>query len=94
MKRLALISALFLSSLCLSAQTKADTVSISQESIERWIIDNTKTSTGKPTIKYYCIYKGKLIPTNKNTEPLSQMSDETLPFMITVRLVVLSDIYF
>ena len=67
MKRFALISALFLSSLYLSAQTKADTISINQESIERWIIDNTKTNTGKPTTKYYCIYKGKLVPTNKTT---------------------------
>lgn len=67
MKKLTTTLLLFLLSLLSFAQTKSDTISIDQSSITRWITDNTTTAKGKPTIKYYCVYKNQLIPTNKRT---------------------------
>lgn len=48
-------------------QAKADTIAIDQTSVTRWIADSTKTAKGKPTVKYYCIYKGQLVSTTKTT---------------------------
>lgn len=67
MKRILLTASLSLLSLLSFAQAKSDTISIDQSSITRWITDNTTTAKGKPTIKYYCVYKNQLIPTNKRT---------------------------
>lgn len=49
------------------AETKSDTIVIDQEYITSWIADSTLNTKGKSTIKYYCIYKGELIATNKTT---------------------------
>lgn len=67
MKKLTTTLLLFLLSLLSFAQTKSDTIAIDQSSITRWITDTTTSAKGKLTIKYYCIYKNKLVSTNKTT---------------------------
>lgn len=65
MKRLitALVFSLF--SLIASAAT-SDTIAVQQTDITKWIIEQTTTSKGKPTTKYYCIYKDELVNTSKS----------------------------
>ena len=46
---------------------KADTVAIDATSITKWIADTTTTSRGNLSIKYYVLYKGELVNTNKTT---------------------------
>lgn len=67
MKKLTTTLLLFLLSLSSFAQTKSDTIVIDQSSITRWITDTTTSVKGKLTIKYYCVYKNKLVLTNKTT---------------------------
>ena len=56
MRRLttALVCSLF--SLIALAATP-DTIAVQQTDITKWIVEQTTTSKGKPTTKYYCIYK-------------------------------------
>ena len=65
MKRLttALVFSLF--SLIASAAT-SDTIAVQQTDITKWIVEQTTTSKGKPTTKYYCIYKDELVNTSKS----------------------------
>lgn len=42
-----------------------DTISVSNNNITKLIVDKTINSKGKPTNKYYCIYDGELVNTNK-----------------------------
>lgn len=65
MKRLttALVFSLF--SLIVSAAT-FDTIAVQQTDITKWIVEQTTTSKGKPTTKYYCIYKDELVNTSKS----------------------------
>lgn len=65
MKKLttALVFSLF--SLIASAAT-SDTIAVQQTDITKWIIEQTTTSKGKPTTKYYCIYKDELVNTSKS----------------------------
>lgn len=65
MKRLttALVFSLF--SLIASAAT-SDTIAVQQTDITKWITEQTTTSKGKPTTKYYCIYKDELVNTSKS----------------------------
>lgn len=65
MKRLttALVFSLF--SLIASAAT-SDTIAVQQTDITKWIAEQTITSKGKPTTKYYCIYKDELVNTSKS----------------------------
>lgn len=65
MKRLttALVFSLFL--LIASAAT-SDTIAVQQTDITKWIVEQTTTSKGKPTTKYYCIYKDELVNTSKS----------------------------
>ncbi len=58
---------LIISPLSVNAATKADTISINNTNIAKWISDTTINSKGKQSIKYYCIYKGQLVNTNKTT---------------------------
>lgn len=65
MKRLttALVFSLF--SLIASAAT-SDTIAVQQTDITKWIVEQTTTFKGKPTTKYYCIYKDELVNTSKS----------------------------
>lgn len=65
MKRLttALVFSLF--SLIASAAT-SDTIAVQQTDVTKWIVEQTTTSKGKPTTKYYCIYKDELVNTSKS----------------------------
>ena len=65
MKRLttALVFSLF--SLIASAAT-SDTIAVQQTDITKWIVEQTTTSKGKPTTKYYCIYTDELVNTSKS----------------------------
>lgn len=58
---------LMVSALSINAATKADTIGIDNTNITKWICDTTINSKGKQSIKYYCIYKGQLVNTNKTT---------------------------
>ena len=66
-KRISSLIVFALISLLSFGQIKADTISINQTSITRWITDSTKTTKGNTIIKYYCIYNGQLISTTKTT---------------------------
>lgn len=66
MRKIFIFLTLFAATLC-SFASVADTTAIDQSSITRWIVDSTKTSKGKLSVKYYCIYKGQLVLTNKTT---------------------------
>lgn len=66
MKRLTIALVCSLFSLIALAATP-DTIAVQQTDITRWIADSTLTSKGKPTVKYYCLYKGQLISTNRST---------------------------
>ena len=46
---------------------KADTVAVDAISITKWIADTTTTSRGNVSIKYYVLYKGELVNTNRTT---------------------------
>lgn len=66
MKRLTIALVCSLFSLIALAATP-DTVAVQQTDITKWIADSTLTSKSKPTVKYYCLYKGQLVSTNKTT---------------------------
>lgn len=65
MKRLTTALVFFLFSLIASAAT-SDTIAVQQTDITKWIVEQTTTSKGKPTTKYYCIYKDELVNTSKS----------------------------
>lgn len=46
---------------------KADTIAVDNNAITKWIIDTTTTAKGNLSIKYYVLYKGELINTNRTT---------------------------
>ena len=46
---------------------KADTVAVDVTSITKWIADTTTTAKGNLSIKYYVLYKGELVNTNRTT---------------------------
>lgn len=45
----------------------ADTIKVDNMKLTKTITDNTVNSKGKPVVKYYFIYNGEIIPTNKTT---------------------------
>lgn len=45
----------------------ADTIKVDNMKLSKTITDNTVNSKGKQIIKYYFIYNGEIIPTNKTT---------------------------
>ncbi len=53
-------------SLNVSAASNNDTIKVDNNSITKVIEAPTTNSKGKPTTKYYFIYKGELINTSKN----------------------------
>ena len=65
MKRLTTALVFSLLSLIASAAT-SDTIAVQQTDITKWIVEQTTTSKGKPTTKYYCIYKDELVNTSKS----------------------------
>lgn len=67
MKKLIFGVVLLIVALSTNAAIKADTISIDDTTITKWIADTTINSKGKQSIKYYCIYKGQLVSTNKIT---------------------------
>ena len=46
---------------------KADTVAVDNNAITKWIADTTTIAKGNLSIKYYVLYKGELINTNRTT---------------------------
>lgn len=66
MKKIIFIVMLFMSTTAFAA-TKADTVMVDNSKITNVVRHNGTTSTGKPSIKYYFVYDGELIPTNNTT---------------------------
>lgn len=64
MRRLTIALVCSLFSLIVLAATP-DTIAVQQTDITKWIVEQTTTSKGKPTTKYYCIYKGELVNTSK-----------------------------
>lgn len=60
----------------LFAIDSADTISVNQKDITKWIIEKTVNNNGNPTIKYYAIYKGELINTNKTTVNKAKLCDK------------------
>lgn len=69
-KRMFILILLFGIMMSVSATTKpakADTVAVDATSITKWIADTTTTSRGNVSIKYYVLYKGELVNTNKTT---------------------------
>lgn len=67
MKKLIVSLVLCFATIPLFAKQLPDTIAISQSDVSNWIIEDAINSKGKPTKKYYCVFKGKLIPTNKTT---------------------------
>lgn len=45
----------------------ADTIKVDNMKLTETITDNTVNSKGKPVVKYYFIYNGEIVPTNKTT---------------------------
>ena len=69
-KRLFVMALLFGTMMSVSAATKpakADTVAVDANAITKWIADTTTTSRGNLSIKYYVLYKGELVNTNRTT---------------------------
>lgn len=61
---------LFGTMMSVSAATKpakADTVAVDANAITKWIADTTTTAKGNLSIKYYVLYKGELVNTNRTT---------------------------
>lgn len=46
---------------------KADTIAVDANAITKWIADTATTSRGNLSIKYYVLYKGELVNTNRTT---------------------------
>lgn len=46
---------------------KADTIVVDANAITKWIADTTTTTKGNLSIKYYVLYKGELVNTNRTT---------------------------
>lgn len=50
-----------------SFAAQADTTAIRQSDVTKWICDTTTTAKGKQVVKYYALYKGQLVSTNRTT---------------------------
>ena len=69
-KRLFVMALLFGTMMSVSAATKsakADTIAVDANAIGKWIADTTTTTKGNLSIKYYVLYKGELVNTNRTT---------------------------
>lgn len=69
-KRIFILTLLFGTMMFVSAATKpakADTVAVDNNAITKWIVDSTTNSKGGISVKYYVLYKGELINTNRTT---------------------------
>ena len=69
-KRLFVMTLLFGTMMSVSAATKpakADTIAVDANAITKWIADTTTTAKGNLSIKYYVLYKGELVNTNRTT---------------------------
>lgn len=68
MKKVIISFVLFMLSFNVFAADKAtDTIKVDNMKLAQTITDNTVNSKGKPVVKYYFIYNGEIIPTNKTT---------------------------
>lgn len=66
MKKTIFIIILFMSCIIkVTASTKADTIAVNNNMIERVIVDETINTKGNKVKKYYFIYNGELINTSK-----------------------------
>lgn len=50
-----------------SFAAEADTTAIRQSDVTKWICDTTTNTKGKQVVKYYALYKGQLVSTNRTT---------------------------
>lgn len=68
-KRLFIMALLFGTMMSVSAAkpAKADTIAVDATAITKWIADTTTTAKGNLSIKYYVLYKGELVNTNRTT---------------------------
>lgn len=69
-KRLFVMALLFETMMSVNAATKpakADTVAVDVNAVTKWIADTTTTAKGNLSIKYYVLYKGELVNTNRTT---------------------------
>ena len=46
---------------------KADTIVVDANAITKWIADTATTAKGNLSVKYYVLYKGELVNTNRTT---------------------------
>lgn len=67
MKKVIISFVLFMLSFNVFAADKADTIKVDNMKLTQTITDNTVNSKGKSVVKYYFIYNGEIIPTNKTT---------------------------
>lgn len=65
MKKLFIIAAIAFATLSASAATPKDTIVVNNGDITKWIESESTNAKGKKTMKYYVIYKGELVATNK-----------------------------
>ena len=68
-KRLFITTLLFGTMMSVNAtkSAKADTIAVDANAITKWIADTTTTAKGNISIKYYVLYKGELVNTNRTT---------------------------
>ena len=68
-KRLFIMALLFGTMMSVSAvkPAKADTIAVDANAITKWIADSTTNSKGGISVKYYVLYKGELVNTNRTT---------------------------
>lgn len=65
MKKLFITAVIACATLSLSAATPKDTIVVNNGEITKWIESESTNAKGKKTMKYYVIYKGELVVTNK-----------------------------
>lgn len=67
MKKILLTFVVMLATSSVFASSSADTILINSSDVSKIVYDTITTSKGKQSIKYYFIYKNKLISTNKSS---------------------------
>lgn len=75
MKKILLIAMLALS-MTTFAKQENDTIPAHAHEVSRWIVKNTTNSNGKAVQKYYVIWRGELLTTNKTTYEKAQLCKE------------------
>lgn len=66
MRKILIFLVLSVATLC-SFAAQADTTAVHQSDVTKWICDTTINTKGKQVVKYYALYKGQLVSTNRTT---------------------------